>query len=1028
MINNELNLTKNEDEAGNRLCGWMLNEVINDARGDLQTQLNTAPQYTFWLGRLLPQCDVLSENDNEVDQRLEPCAIGIRAQFSYDESIEVSCQIKAAIWQKDSSDTWYKQNFVIGPIVIGLDISKKEGIFGEESIKKYLNENVKSKIYAAYIEYKIIKITDELIECEFTLVNSGGTTRNNEKVDSRLYETELRIMASNFCSFQIESLPDSYSYERFVPAYGINCGILSEGNTLTTTDLIVTDKNRPDYWGANQEQPGLHFDTLSALPMAAEIGKAIVNIAKVWGSENWSKDILKSRSLNGGWSEEMLQQALDDSDKFRDEVKRLIKGVKLLESDHKLALSFAYMNEAMEIIGKKKGYDQWRAFQFAFLLANLPSIVEEEGEGDILDVVWFATGGGKTETYLGLLLTAIFYDRQIGKSTGISAWTRFPLRMLSLQQTQRFAEALAAAELVKQKHGIPGDQFSLGFFIGTSATPNKIPPSGKDGELHANNPKAFENFASILTGCPFCGDKNLTVKFDRLLYKTDLKCSNKECSFHNKKLPIHFVDHEIYRFLPTIIVGTLDKAAQISSTSGMTALVGAPWGICSESGHGFTYAPRSEFPNGCLVNGCSAKINPINMPATLFPPRYRLQDELHLLRDSLGAVDSHYESLYDDLSESAGSKRAKILASSATLKGFEKQARELYLRKARLFPAPEPEKGKGLWSKESEKLMRKYVAIAPRGLTLEWVTECIVTVIQRCVRSLMIDPKSICMNLKIDEALIPKLVDLYGTQLIYGNTLRDIEAVNRSGEIQQNIYDNPVNWESLTSKTDFDDVRRILDRLQAPEENYYDRIHAVTASSMISHGVDIDRFNTMVMMGLPLGTSDFIQATARVGRRYPALVFVVHKIARERDAQIFRLFKSYVDQSDRFVEPIPITRRSKRVLARTLPGIALSRITIVQEKIAGDSLQSRPRLKEWIDNSGLLSSAEASAVTAALGYTHESDYGLRSDIYKWYEDFWESLKESDEFFLGKTCPGGQKPMSSLRDVDAQVPVYMSRIK
>ena len=136
------------------------------------------------------------------------------------------------------------------------------------------------------------------------------------------------------------------------------------------------------------------------------------------------------------------------------------------------------MNEAMEIIGKKKGYDQWRAFQFAFLLANLPSIVEEEGEGDILDVVWFATGGGKTETYLVLLLTAIFYDRQIGKSTGISAWTRFPLRMLSLQQTQRFAEALAAAELVKQKHGIPGDQFSLGFFIGTSATPNKIPPSG----------------------------------------------------------------------------------------------------------------------------------------------------------------------------------------------------------------------------------------------------------------------------------------------------------------------------------------------------------------------------------------------------------------------------------------------------------------------------------------------------------------------------------------------------------------------
>ena len=130
----------------------------------------------------------------------------------------------------------------------------------------------------------------------------------------------------------------------------------------------------------------------------------------------------------------------------------------------------------------------------------------------------------------------------------------------------------------------------------------------------------------------------------------------------------------------------------------------------------------------------------------------------------------------------------------------------------------------------------------------------------------------------------------------------------------------PIETAELTGGTDFEEVRKTLDRLSTPEPQFTDRIDVVTASSMMSHGVDIDRLNVMVIIGVPLTASEFIQATARVGRRYPGLVFVLHKIARERDSAVFRSFPQFVSHSDRFVEPVAITRRSRRVLERTIPG------------------------------------------------------------------------------------------------------------
>ena len=199
----------------------------------------------------------------------------------------------------------------------------------------------------------------------------------------------------------------------------------------------------------------------------------------------------------------------------------------------------------------------------------------------------------------------------------------------------------------------------------------------------------------VLLHCPFCRDENLQMRFDRERWKLEHRCTNATCPWPGRALPLYVVDQEIFRFLPTVVVGTLDKAASIGLQQAMRGLVGPPQKVCSEPWHGFTYAERSTTPNGCLVPNCQGgkALKPLPMDPKRFGPSLRLQDELHLLRDSLGAVDSHYESLLDHLQHELCGTRAKIVASSATLTGYDRQVEVLYRREGASVPAARPAGG-----------------------------------------------------------------------------------------------------------------------------------------------------------------------------------------------------------------------------------------------------------------------------------------------------------------------------------------------
>jgi len=880
---------------------------------------------------------------------------------------------------------------------------------------------------AAEVEAVVEKSTEVGTVLSITLVNTSDDDPAGP-YDPRFYEAKFSLTGVETIPFLLDALEDSFRHDREVPAYGINCGVRRIDSEFITTDTPTFDKKRPIFWGTGEPEPDLAFAEIARDP--AKYGSLLLASLDRWGHRVWSPDALAHRASLKHWAPAMTEAALAAASQFWSEVDRIRRGVDLLKSDRTIERSFQLMNEAMAQLANKKNFKGWRPFQFGFLLANLATFAGEPQERDIVDIVWFATGGGKTETYLGLLVTAAFHDRLRGKAAGITAWSRFPLRLLSLQQMQRFADAIASADIVRRRHELGGSPFSVGFLVGDGATPNRVRRTEqRENSRYDPDDPTFPARFRMLRQCPFCGNSDLKMKFDTATWTLQHRCGAPTCTWPEKALPFYIVDEEVFRFLPTIVVGTLDKAASIGLQQAMRGLVGAPRGRCSRPGHGFTYNPSGQAPTGCLVPDCTDQVDPLPIDERLFGPTFRLQDELHLLRDSLGAVDGHYEAALDGLQLEVTGLRPKILASSATLSGYDKQSDVLYRRSARVFPQPGPAPDEGFWSIPSASLMRRYVAIAPRGATIEFAVDRLVSELQIAIRELLKDPVPICTALQIDEKYAAFLVNQYGTTVVYGNTLRDLDAVTRSSNTQLVGVEGPVNIVSLTGRTQFEQVAHTLDALQGEDERrpFEERIHLITASSMMSHGVDVDRLNVMIVLGLPLTAAEFIQATARVGRRWPALVLVVHKMGRERDASVFRSFEKFVEQGDRFVEPIPITKRSRRILERTVSGLEMSRLLHIHAPTHPDRFTTVQAVRRSVDNGGIDPSAEKQAIVRYLQFDPISEEEHINDIEDALDRYFDRLAAPgipSFTWFGKVWR--RNPMTSLRDVEEQVTVHLMR--
>ena len=324
-------------------------------------------------------------------------------------------------------------------------------------------------------------------------------------------------------------------------------------------------------------------------------------------------------------------------------------------------------------------------------------------------------------------------------------------------------------------------------------------------------------------------------------------------------------------------------------------------------------------------------------------------------------------------------------------------------------------------------LARRFAGLAPRGVTLEYATDQLTESLQRVTRRAVDDPGGVATAIGIDLSSVPQLVSDYGVDVVYGSNLKDVEAVARSFDTQIQL-ERPVNAATWTGRTPLDEVRTTLARLVEPEPDFYDRVHLVAASSMLSHGVDINRLNVIVMLGLPLSTAEFIQTTSRVGRMNPGLVIVLHKIGRERDAAAYRTFPSFVAHADRLIDPVPITAKSRRVLELTFAGLVQARLYGLHEPAAiaaGLKQLTKPApVRKAYGRLPVLESSELDALIEMLDFDGPLDENLRYDLTRYLREFYRALNDpaSAAKWASELFPTG-KPMKPLRDVEQQAPVF-----
>ncbi len=560
-----------------------------------------------------------------------------------------------------------------------------------------------------------------------------------------------------------------------------------------------------------------------------------------------------------------------------------------------------------------EGLGSWRPFQIAFVLMNLKSMAQPHcDEREIVDLIWFPTGGGKTEAYLGLTAYTIFLKRLRDKTdVGTTVLMRYTLRLLTTQQFQRAASLICACDLIRREHRseLGKERITIGLWVGQGSTPNKRDQAVKAFEK-LNQGTSKEN-PFIILKCPWCGvqmgpvSSGKTVKMrgyekTRRPSSVTFRCHNDDCDFSDKNYghPLMVIDDDIYETPPTLLIGTVDKFALL------------PWRPEADSLFGFR-------ENGPRVS----------------PPELIIQDELHLISGPLGSVVGHYETLIGELclnkalSPPVG---AKIVASTATISRAKKQGHALYNcgeENVFQFPPQGLEAGDSFFAYQDNQLPgRLYVGIHASGTSSHTFTQVIVL-------------SALLQGVKTLPVTNEKERDPYWTILAYFNSLRELGHAETMVHADVREYLNAMWIRKNIRKSETYDPRRFVNNdieltsrilsnripeyLQALEASYPDNKYPVDiclATNMISVGVDVSRLGLMVVVGQPKTTSEYIQATSRVGRSKdgPGLVVTVYNTGKPRDRSHYEHFHSYHATIYSQVEPTSVTPFSAPVRERAL--------------------------------------------------------------------------------------------------------------
>lgn len=622
--------------------------------------------------------------------------------------------------------------------------------------------------------------------------------------------------------------------------------------------------------------------------------------------------------------------------KARETCNRIRKGIELLEKENNAWLAFRLANLAMHV-QREQGIQaasyresgqynfnpvksEWRLFQLAFILMNLPSTFNaDHADRELVDLLWFPTGGGKTEAYLGLaafIMLSRRFKNDVNdpmKYGGMSVMMRYTLRLLTIQQFQRATLLICALEAIRRKHDIYSLNqvelssinlgevpFSIGLWIGSASTPN-IYADAKVALEKLQNNESLENgeFGNPmqLSHCPWCGEKLKVTDYSVSGNKATIKCPVRRCEFSDG-IPAYTIDDSIYDHLPSLVVGTVDKLAQIAWQPRIGELFGRKTSYNKKLNKFIDDTPTGNY---------------IRQDAWLPPTDLIIQDELHLLNGPLGSLTGLYEFVIEELM-GFGKTKPKIIASTATISGADAQIRGLYNRPANQFPVYIQSPDDSFFSQTvpiKQKPGRLYVGISSPGVSMKIHTVNV-------YGALIVATRNQEKRLSLDP---------YWTIVGYFNTIRELAGTNtmfydeiRTYLKSNNIKEPLLDFEELTSRKKAQEIPILLSRMEKSFENE-EVLDAVLCTNMISVGVDVNRLGLMVVHGQPKTTAEYIQATSRVGRQHPGLVVTLLNPQRTRDMFHFEQFKSFHQSFYQYVEPTSVTPFSRGALKRGIAGV-----------------------------------------------------------------------------------------------------------
>ena len=866
-------------------------------------------------------------------------------------------------------------------------------------------------------------------------------------------EVAATIVQGELMPVELLPVPKDYQFDRRVWAVGHSASVVvsRDRRALRTETLARFHQPRRK----TNQIPRASFADLAANPLDT---LEAVRLAMVAYGEDWQDRVLSDNAL--ALSREELRQCESDFNAFRDEETRFAGGMAALERDERLMQAFQAMNRVFQ---RTSNFESWHLFQIVFIVTQLPALAIREGIsngewprgtrrawGDALswaDVLWFPTGGGKTEAYLGLISCAALYDRLRGKSFGVTAWLRFPLRMLSVQQLQRAARIVWETErerctLLKDPAG--SEPISLGYFVGKSSTPNRLNKAEWSFDRLESDPD-LRNKLLLVSNCPACsGTNTVHIVVDRVHQRIRHVCSR--CQEH---LPVFVSDDEVYRFLPTVIVGTVDKMASIAYRPDFPMLWGAAVWRCPEHPeHGFGMGDWCIA--GCPTNPGSGRRPRRRTAVTPYDPSpaFHIQDELHLLQQELGAFAGHYETLIRSCEEQVGSHPPKTIAATATIEGFEHQIRQIYgIPNARRFPT----RGHDLLqifytSRDIDtnspgqrlKTARIYVAFRPPHLHAADAASLCIRHLHEELNRLYQNPYDAAAWLPTahTEDAVRALLYYYSTTLTYvGSKSRGVrirQALDRQAGLLRPGNSRDLNTEFLSGDSTLSAIADVVRRVEDPpawdEESYLD---ATVATSIISHGVDVERFNLMVMDSIPEETADYIQASSRSGRRHVGLVLSTLASYSLRASSIYSRFTEYHRHLERLVSPVPVNRFAKFAAQRTSSGVfaglllgrygaILHNQQFAKRRVAAEFLNPNAvsRLPRQIGRAEVDQSIrEAYALDKGI-YPEGLELQLRRLLGDQVDQFLHLIRGSQRDYLSEVLQ--PTPMTSLRDVDIGV--------